>query len=569
MSKLKKMLQRRKNRRDLLRVVERGKFSHQGVTFPLSKSANYFFAPLFPSDRSNLAYHTKFYHEATQDPRLSQMQQYGSEILRGQTVSADTAWVADLDCASALPIAVTPRACERITGGHEIRGSVGNTPLHMSHLYAHHFYYLPINEPAKVSLSCKHDMVVGLPIPLRRPVRQRRKLVLMLFVDSFAWPIMDRIDLQRDLPNISRFFSKGAVFDNCFGVAEWTLPSIPSIHSGFYPGRHRVFHPRQDYRVSQHGCVLPQLFQNAGYLTFQSCCVWRKSPAYGYVEGFDRTVYQRGRPFSDTSRALIEQLRAFPDRDHFCWLSAVDLHHPLMLAPDISSQLQTPLGAFHFASGTNVRTGQDAGRATRYVEELKRLDYYLGSLFDQLERQFTDEEMVVCLFSDHGVRFIGDDDQLLSPDVTNIACMMRGGGVPAGRTGELVQNIDLLPSLLHLCDLDGPAHIDGRLPQVLGGSKSREYVFSQSIYPGQTYKASVKDGQYEFYFETCNPVDDDGQTDFDKAHCVLRLLGTHADISAEHAEVAGKFRRICEDHVIRDHAIQPQTAASQRAIRAA
>ena len=38
--------------------------------------------------------------------------------------------------------------------------------------------------------------------------------------------------------------------------------------------------------------ILSEYFQDEGYFTFQACGDWRKSPSYGYVKGFDRTIYQ-------------------------------------------------------------------------------------------------------------------------------------------------------------------------------------------------------------------------------------------------------------------------------------
>ena len=40
------------------------------------------------------------------------------------------------------------------------------------------------------------------------------------------------------------------------------------------------------------------------------------------------------------------------------------------------------------------------------------------------------------------------------------------------------------------------------MPFALGGDLEREYVFSQSIYPGQTYKAVIRDQYCEYRYES-------------------------------------------------------------------
>ena len=44
----------------------------------------------------------------------------------------------------------------------------------------------------------------------------------------------------------------------------------------------------------------------------------------------------------------------------------------------------------------------------------------------------------------------------------------------------------------------------------LGGNAEREYVFSQSIYPGQTYKAVIRDKYCEYRYESKLAVSTDG-----------------------------------------------------------
>jgi hypothetical protein len=113
--------------------------------------------------------------------------------------------------------------------------------------------------------------------------------------------------------------------------------------------------------------------------------------------------------------------------------------------------------------------------------------------------------------SDHGQAFITDDQHPLSLARTKVPWFIRGKGIPQGDTHELTENIDLFKTLVKCCDLKMQENnIDSQLPKILGGKSEREYVLSQSIYPGQTYKAVIRDKYCEYRFESKQVVLPDG-----------------------------------------------------------
>ena len=56
---------------------------------------------------------------------------------------------------------------------------------------------------------------------------------------------------------------------------------------------------------------------------------------------------------------------------------------------------------------------------------------------------------------------------------------------------EYTENIDIFSTILYDSDIKTDLKtIDSNLPEVLGGRKKGIFLFSQSIYPNQTYKAA-------------------------------------------------------------------------------
>ena len=68
------------------------------------------------------------------------------------------------------------------------------------------------------------------------------------------------------------------------------------------------------------------------------------SPAYGYVSGFDRTLYKKEFNCNQIINNFFEHFRAFPKRSHFVWMSFLETYF-LNTIPDLSNHLANSFGA--------------------------------------------------------------------------------------------------------------------------------------------------------------------------------------------------------------------------------
>ena len=101
----------------------------------------------------------------------------------------------------------------------------------------------------------------------------------------------------------------------------------------------------------------------------------------------------------------------------------------------------------------------------------------------------------------------------LSEEQAGSAFMLRGAGVPSlGDVKELTSALDIMPSLAKLVGFESEPYWDGQLPEALGG-RAREYVISNSLFPGQTYKLCIRTQNHEFRLETAEPTREDGTVD--------------------------------------------------------
>jgi len=389
-----------------------------------------------------------------------------------------------------------------------------------------HYFKIKQGESYKFTSDSKKGIVVGKPIPLKQKVQHRKKLVLCIFIDGLAdFSQIDSFTEDSLMPNTMKFFNKGVRFKNNYSNAEWTLPSVPSFFSGGRQQYHGFYDPKANHVIGDDYKILSEIFQENEYLTFQVNGNWRVSPAYGYVKGFDRTIYKKEMSINESIHSFFEHMRTFNERDNFVWLTLMDIHHLINIIPDISSQKNLSASAhlvtpWHDKDNNtkSVFVNKSKDLTEIYGNEIQRVDYYLKAIYDYIEDNYKNEEFIVSLVSDHGHSFLTNDQNPISIARTKVPWMIRGGEIPQKESSELTENIDFFSGLLKSSDLEAKGYNnESNCPSVLGGEEDREYVISQSIYPGQTYKAILRDKYFEYEFESNQSVGSDGKINGDIA----------------------------------------------------
>lgn len=278
---------------------------------------------------------------------------------------------------------------------------------------------------------------------------------------------------------------------------------------------------------------------------------WRLTPSYGYCKGFDRTVYKYDLKEKEVISCFIEHLQAFKDRNHFAWLSFTDLHHDIHLLPDINIQVDTPI-KFHDYSSTKTKSPLlstlDEKKVYRYIKKLASMDFNLRIIYDYIEKNYSDDAILVALVSDHGQGYIEDNGRLLSKARTHVPFMLRGG-TESFQTDEFISIIDILPTLLHLSNINYDKNsMDGVLPRALKG-EGRRYIISETIYPKDTYKATVKWDRYELFLESEELVGEDGSISVGKYDALLIDSSDGKDVSDVKGEILKEYTNILLNHV--------------------
>lgn len=402
----------------------------------------------------------------------------------------------------------------------------------------------------KFSVSSERRFRIGTAIPIEHHPK-RKRLVLNIFIDGLSQSVLGR-EFAELMPNTYKFFKKGMVCVNGFTAGDWTFPSIASIVTGQSAAKHKMLHSKLFRKLDADTPILFEYFKEVGYNTAKIGGNWRITPNYGYARGINRTLYQHhysGYFAEDIIADTVEQMYSMRETDQFIWMEIGDLH---MVADGIN------LG-FHVSEFplwenqqeqkriNSVKQDYNGDMIRYYKKEMERVDRKLSSLYQYIENNYKEDEMLVSLFADHGQGFlIPPGQEFLSRGRSNVALMVRGCEA-AGVTEEIISTCDYAPMMCHLAGIPFSfENTDAHLPLCFGGDKEREFAVTESIHVGDPYQAALKGKDFTFYFTSEELVTSECRIPLKKYK--VKLENNHGE-EIENAELKMRLTEYCLKHI--------------------
>lgn len=460
---------------------------------------------------------------------------FKSELVKGKTSQSRNRY------RTVGPV-VIPISKLKLSTNIEIKVNGNKYDFSREKLKINQFHYIRITEPGDIEVLADSEIFIGDLIELE-PAKKPVKLFLKIFIDGLSYNFLEENDLEKAMPNTYEFFGKGFMASNCYTTSEWTLPSKSSINTGLYATKHKMLQPNHLFTFRESQKLLAEYFQEQGYYCTNISTNWRTTPTLGYHRGFNRMIYQNftgGMDSKEVVMETIEHLMSFDKTNNFMTISLMDLHNvPDEIENHLFSQINTDIKDRLYKNDigtTSVQTKYDESKVAKYGEEIKRVDRVLSVLYDYIFKNYDDDEFVITLHSDHGQTFLDDEFSLLSDNRLKVPFMMRGRNVPIGQSEELIETVDILPSILSSCELEAPKSIDGCLPKILGGTVERDFTFTQIIHPNQTYKVVIHEENISYILETKHLVLNDLSICLEDFHSYIIDKKSGMDITKENLE---------------------------------
>jgi arylsulfatase A-like enzyme len=253
-------------------------------------------------------------------------------------------------------------------------------------------------------------------------------------------------------PRLDRLAGQGALFERYFAAAPICMPSRAAALTGCMPHQSGVF--GQDALNGAHPC-LPEYFSRAGYETVLAGGLMVPNDPAGV--GFERLLPADGDDErAAAAAAFLVERGSSSGRPFFLSVSFQHVHRPFGPGYDPALAAAIPVPP-PLPDVPTVR--RDLASLARNVEQL---DALVGQIEDALDRVGLAGDTVFVFTTEHGVAIARAKHTLYDPGI-RIALLLRfPRAVRAGaRRGELLSNVDLLPTLLELAGLPAPAGILG------------------------------------------------------------------------------------------------------------
>ncbi len=294
-------------------------------------------------------------------------------------------------------------------------------------------------------------------------------------------------------PNLDRLAREGIVFENAFTVAGVCAPSRYSIITGMYPtGQGACLMRTWGRKFPGTIKCLPRYFQQEGYY-----CTNNEKTDYNFTEPPMKSVWD------DCSHSAHYRYRkpgqpffaVFNDgATHESQMWTIKWHMYKVFREDV------PLPPYY---PDNPVVREDVAQNYSNIMDM---DLHVGALLKQLEEDGITDSTVIVFWSDHGGP-LPRQKREIDENGTHVPMIIRLPGKKwAGTRFEgLVSLMDLGPTMLSICGLPVPEHMQGRA--FMGENyEPREYVFTARDRISTFYDMArgVRDRRY-FYIRDYMP----------------------------------------------------------------
>ncbi|MDA0348730.1 MAG: sulfatase [Verrucomicrobia bacterium] len=329
-------------------------------------------------------------------------------------------------------------------------------------------------------------LLLGLALLLASLSAQDQPNIIVFIADDVSWNDFGCYgNTGVRTPHIDALAANGLKFTNAYLTASSCSPSRSSIITGRYPhnnGKAAELH----LAIADHLPWLPELLQYEGYYTALSGKNHMKREDGSHEEFWDHEDGGK-EPGNQGGEAFwVEVTQERPeDQPFFFWFASSDAHRqwdgdkdwkPDQYGPmtDIADVTVPP-----FLLDT-PETRQDLAS---YYNEIKRFDYFIGQVVEELKEQDVLDNTLIFVLADNGRPFPRAKTRLHDSGMKTALVAHWPDGIEAtGTCDSLVSVIDLAPTIVEVAEGETSETFQGvsMLPLFTDNkAEIRQYAFSE------------------------------------------------------------------------------------------
>ncbi len=321
----------------------------------------------------------------------------------------------------------------------------------------------------------------------------RPQNVVLITIDTMR---PDRISAygyrKHETPNLDRLAREGTLFENAFCDVTWTTPSMASVMTGLYATRHGL---RSSFQKLDAGALtLAEILRAEGRQTAAIIASYPLHSVFGLNQGFDLYDEQFSAPLmldasiefgppppvappaappSDDTEAMGWFLMNKAQGDAYrsdaevsdraiTWLRT-ERRGPFFLWIHYFGPHEKPTGLTGLA---NIAKEQEI-QVAAYDPDVAIVDAEIGRVLATLDALGLADDSVLIVHADHGQSltehgYFGHGRNVFDPTARIPLLVRAPDRVPPGRRDPLIaRNVDILPTILALLQVQNPPRVDG------------------------------------------------------------------------------------------------------------
>jgi len=387
-----------------------------------------------------------------------------------------------------------------------------------------------------------------------------RPNVVMIIMDTTRADHLSCYGYHKKItPHIDTFAADATIYNHAYSTSSWTLPSIASIFSSLYPGKHEATRSAGGaFKLADRYLTLAEILSQSGYNTAGYASNYLLTKSIGLQQGFQTfemvyydysfflTQFSLG-AFLNTTLRLYDYMffkgylpmgtanqvnrRAVSWLENnagngpfFLMLHYIDPHNPYTAFyseeyktkeyetiineygennPNYASA-EITLTKKHFIGQQEMPANLKNYLVDNYDREIQFLDGKIGEIFKTLKKAGSYEDTIIILTSDHGEAF-GEHDlflhgMFLYNDNLHVPLIIKyPGGVSKAPAPKVVNYpvslTGIVPTVLSYLNLP--------LPESLQGSSlddAKNQILISQLFPGRGWKKLSKQQQKKLGF---------------------------------------------------------------------
>ncbi|MEN8209219.1 MAG: sulfatase [Candidatus Fermentibacteria bacterium] len=345
--------------------------------------------------------------------------------------------------------------------------------------------------------------------------------IVLILIDTARADHLSAYGYHRETtPVLDSLALSGTFFTNVQAQSSWTLPAMVTIMTGLSQRAHGAgYYNDTFYSIDQTLPTIPLMIKRgAGYQTAAVFNGVFMSEAFGFAQGFDHFDCQ-STPGKPCERNAEETVNAFLDwydehRDSskplFSAIHFIDPHLPysppspwdtLFSDPKTDSLFNPSWGRRNDVSDLNLGLVEMDSIQLQimvglYDAELAYTDSQIGRLLSELSARGTLQNTVFVIVADHGEEFLDHGGfghgHTLFQEILNVPLIISGRNIPTAVNHEVVAQIDILPTILGISDLDTPIWSEGKDILSTDSPRTSRFITSSNLVSSTPDMAAIR-----------------------------------------------------------------------------